>query len=37
MSGSDSDGNVGSKELTVADVILVTHENPEVSHLFEWS
>jgi len=36
MCGSDSDVNVGSEELAAAaDVILTTHENPEV--LFEWS
>jgi len=34
MSGSDSDGNAVSKELAVVDVILLTHEYPEVSHLF---
>jgi len=39
MSDSDSDGNVGSKELAVAaDVILVTHKNQEVPLLlFELS
>jgi len=37
-SGSDSDGNVGSKEqTTAADVILATPEDLEISFLFEWS